>query len=104
MAVNHTEPVPLPLCVAFSPADVPPPQGAARFKDLVESEFFGGVRFFRVISGFMAQFGISGNPEISAYWRNQKLKDDPVVVSQSTGRTLVMRVRARVCVCVLLRC
>lgn len=36
------------------------PTGATRFKDLVESRYFSGVRFSRVIAGFMVQFGLSG--------------------------------------------
>ena len=42
------------------------PLGAARFKEMVDSNFFSGVRFFRVIENFMAQFGISGNPQLAA--------------------------------------
>ena len=61
------------------------PLGAARFRELVDSNFFNGVRFFRVISGFMAQFGISGKPDIAAQWREKKLKDDPVVKSNLRG-------------------
>jgi cyclophilin family peptidyl-prolyl cis-trans isomerase len=37
------------------------PLGAARMKTLVDEQFFSGVRFFRVINNFMAQFGISGD-------------------------------------------
>ncbi len=59
------------------------PLGAARFLELVDSGFFTGVRFFRAIKGFMAQFGISGNPEIAAEWRDKKLLDDPVTQSNT---------------------
>lgn len=61
------------------------PLGAARFKELVEANFFSGVRFFRVIEGFMAQFGISGNPAVAAEWREKKLTDDPVKQSNRRG-------------------
>ena len=61
------------------------PLGAARFRELVDSKFFSGVRFFRVIDGFMAQFGISGKPDIAAEWREKKLVDDPVVKSNTRG-------------------
>ena len=63
------------------------PIGAARFKELVTAEptFFTGVRFFRVISGFMAQFGISGTPSVAAEWRAKKIADDPKGV-KSNGR------------------
>jgi peptidyl-prolyl cis-trans isomerase A (cyclophilin A) len=66
------------------------PIGAARFKELVTAEpsFFTGVRFFRVISGFMAQFGISGSPSVAAEWRVKKIKDDPKGV-KSNGRGYV---------------
>jgi peptidyl-prolyl cis-trans isomerase A (cyclophilin A) len=54
------------------------PLGVERFLQLVKEDFFKGVRFFRVIDGFMAQFGIHGKPEIAAKWRDDKIKDDPV--------------------------
>merc|ERR1712083_378981 len=61
------------------------PLGVARFKELVEADFFKAVRFFRVIDGFMAQFGISGKPSVAAEWREKKLQDDPVVKSNTRG-------------------
>merc|ERR1712187_524930 len=61
------------------------PIGAARFKELVDTNFFKAVRFFRVIEGFMAQFGISGKPSLAAEWREKKLKDDPVKESNKRG-------------------
>lgn len=54
------------------------PEGAARLKELVENGFFQDVAFFRVLSGFVAQFGIHGDPAVSAEWRNRKIADDPV--------------------------
>lgn len=62
------------------------PLGAARFRELVESGFFDGARFFRVIAGFMAQFGISGDPSAGAGWRARRMADDPVVASNTRGR------------------
>jgi peptidyl-prolyl cis-trans isomerase A (cyclophilin A) len=38
-----------------------------------------------VISGFMVQFGISGDPKLSAPWREARIKDDPVVQSNQRG-------------------
>jgi peptidyl-prolyl cis-trans isomerase A (cyclophilin A) len=61
------------------------PNGADRFYNLVKNGFYDTGRFFRVISGFMAQFGISGDPQVSAVWRDQRLKDDPVKQSNKRG-------------------
>jgi peptidyl-prolyl cis-trans isomerase A (cyclophilin A) len=61
------------------------PNGADRFYNLVKSGFYDNVRFFRVISGFMVQFGISGDPKISAPWREARISDDPVKQSNKRG-------------------
>jgi peptidyl-prolyl cis-trans isomerase A (cyclophilin A) len=61
------------------------PQGADRFYNLVKSGFYDNVRFFRVISGFMVQFGINGDPKVMAGWRDQPIKDDPVTQSNKRG-------------------
>jgi cyclophilin family peptidyl-prolyl cis-trans isomerase len=61
------------------------PQGADRFYELVKSGFYDGQRFFRVLSGFMAQFGIHGDPKVSAAWRGRRILDDPVRQSNTRG-------------------
>lgn len=61
------------------------PLGADRFYNLVKSGFYDNVRFFRVISGFMVQFGISGDPAVMAGWRDAPIKDDPVTQSNKRG-------------------
>jgi peptidyl-prolyl cis-trans isomerase A (cyclophilin A) len=61
------------------------PNGADRFYNLVKNGFYNDVRFFRVLEGFMAQFGINGDPSLSAVWRNADIKDDPVKVSNGRG-------------------
>jgi peptidyl-prolyl cis-trans isomerase A (cyclophilin A) len=61
------------------------PNGADRFYNLVKNGFYNDVRFFRVLEGFMAQFGINGDPSISAVWRDANIKDDPVKVSNGRG-------------------
>jgi peptidyl-prolyl cis-trans isomerase A (cyclophilin A) len=61
------------------------PVGADRFYNLVKNGFYDENRFFRVISGFMVQFGINGNPQVSTPWRNAQIKDDPVKQSNKRG-------------------
>jgi peptidyl-prolyl cis-trans isomerase A (cyclophilin A) len=61
------------------------PNGADRFYNLVKNGFFNDARFFRVISGFMVQFGIHADPKISAVWRDADIKDDPVKESNKRG-------------------
>ena len=61
------------------------PNGADRFYNLVKNGFYDNVRFFRVISGFMVQFGINGDPGIMARWRAAQISDDPVTQSNTKG-------------------
>jgi homoserine O-acetyltransferase len=61
------------------------PRGADRFYHLVETGFYDDSRFFRVIKGRFAQFGIPGNPEIAAVWQNMHIPDDPVRASNVRG-------------------
>lgn len=61
------------------------PNGADRFYNLVQNGFYDGVRFFRVIDGFMAQFGMHGDPQVTAAWRAAPIQDDPVMSSNTRG-------------------
>jgi peptidyl-prolyl cis-trans isomerase A (cyclophilin A) len=61
------------------------PKGADRFYNLVKNGFYDNARFFRVISGFMVQFGIHADPQISERWRGARIEDDPVRQSNSRG-------------------
>jgi peptidyl-prolyl cis-trans isomerase A (cyclophilin A) len=61
------------------------PLGADRFYNLVRNGFFTNVAFFRVLPGFMAQFGMSANPAVSKAWENANFKDDPVKASNTRG-------------------
>ena len=61
------------------------PRGADRFYNLVQARFFDGVTFFRVVKGFVVQFGISPDPKVSAAWQTATIKDDPVKVSNTPG-------------------
>jgi peptidyl-prolyl cis-trans isomerase A (cyclophilin A) len=62
------------------------PKGAARFKELIEAKYYDECRFFRVIEGFMAQFGMNGDPEVNAKWDAKEIQDDPVKQSNTRGR------------------
>lgn len=61
------------------------PLGADRFYNLVRHHFYDGASFFRVLPGFMAQFGISAFPEVSKVWEHANIKDDPIVQSNHRG-------------------
>lgn len=61
------------------------PHGADRFYNLVKNGFYDNTRFFRVITGFMVQFGINGNPSLSSKWREANIPDDPVKASNKRG-------------------
>ena len=61
------------------------PNGADRFYNLAKSGFFTDIAFFRVIPGFMCQFGIHGDPAVAAKWRDANIPDDPVKGSNTRG-------------------
>ncbi|MBW1877528.1 MAG: peptidylprolyl isomerase [Deltaproteobacteria bacterium] len=61
-------------------------KGATRFYNLVRIGFYDDVAFFRVIDGFMVQFGIPGDPEVAAAWQQAVIKDDMVLRSNRRGR------------------
>src|SRR4051812_5558310 len=61
------------------------PHGADRFYHLVETGFYDNSRFFRVIQGRFAQFGIAGDPKLAALWRDAKLPADPERASNARG-------------------
>jgi peptidyl-prolyl cis-trans isomerase A (cyclophilin A) len=61
------------------------PRGADRFYNLVRARFYDGNEFFRVVKGFVVQFGISGFASVSTAWQNANIKDDPVKASNTVG-------------------
>ena len=61
------------------------PLGADRFYNLVKNGFYDDIRFYRVIPGFMAQFGLHGNVQVQTAWRGASLKDEPAKQSNMPG-------------------
>jgi peptidyl-prolyl cis-trans isomerase A (cyclophilin A) len=61
------------------------PNGADRFFNLVKNGLYDGCRFFRVVEGFIVQFGINGNPEVSKIWRSANIPDDKRGQSNQPG-------------------
>ena len=60
------------------------PHGADRFYNLVKNGYYKDIAFFRVIDGFMAQFGIHGDPKLNTVWRDASIPDDPKGVQSNT--------------------
>lgn len=59
--------------------------GVAHFKQLVDAGFYDGAPWFRVIDGFVAQCGISSDPEMNTQWENANIKDEKVVMGNQRG-------------------
>lgn len=55
------------------------PIGADRFVELVKEKYFDDVAFFRVVKGFVVQFGLNGDPAVTKKWQSKNIKDDPIV-------------------------
>jgi peptidyl-prolyl cis-trans isomerase A (cyclophilin A) len=62
------------------------PHGADRFYNLVRNGYYNQQRFFRVVPGFVVQWGMHGDPEISKFWQQANFLDDPVKQSNKRGR------------------
>jgi len=61
------------------------PLGADRFYNLVKNGYYNDCRFFRVIAGFMVQFGINGDPALNKVWNQARIGVDPVKASNKRG-------------------
>jgi len=61
------------------------PIGADRFYNLVKHHYYDNASVFRVVPGFVAQFGLSAYPPVSAAWQHANLQDDPVTQSNKKG-------------------
>lgn len=67
------------------------PLGVDRFHFLVRQGYYDGARFFRVVPGFVVQWGISGDTALSAVWGNRSVPDEPVKQSNLRGRVSYAR-------------
>jgi len=61
------------------------PLGADRFYNLVTAGYYDDTRIYRVVEGFMAQFGLNPNPYVNQAWKTQFIIDDPVTRTNSRG-------------------
>jgi peptidyl-prolyl cis-trans isomerase A (cyclophilin A) len=61
------------------------PNGVDRFSALTQTHFFDENRFFRVVPGFIVQFGLAGEPKMNERWDNRPIADDPVRQSNLRG-------------------
>ena len=61
------------------------PHAADRFYNLVKNGFYDDTRFFRVVAGRWAQFGINGDPKVATAWRAKTIPDDPPKQSNVRG-------------------
>ena len=61
------------------------PVGADRFYNLVKNHFYDGQKIFRVVPGFVAQFGISPYPSVSKAWQNATIPDDTIAAHNERG-------------------
>ena len=57
------------------------PEGVDRLYQLIKNEFYSDIAIFRVVPGFVAQFGIHNDSLINASWRSFKIEDEEVVES-----------------------
>jgi peptidyl-prolyl cis-trans isomerase A (cyclophilin A) len=67
------------------------PIGVDRFYDLVRRRYYEDARFFRVVSGFVAQFGLAGDPRVTEAWLSRTIPDEPVRQSNRRGRIAYAR-------------
>jgi peptidyl-prolyl cis-trans isomerase A (cyclophilin A) len=61
------------------------PRGADRFYELVRNGYYDRSKFFRVVRGFVVQFGLSADPKVSLAWVDATIPDDPVKKPNARG-------------------
>ncbi|PIQ61264.1 MAG: hypothetical protein COV99_09840 [Bacteroidetes bacterium CG12_big_fil_rev_8_21_14_0_65_60_17] len=71
------------------------PLGVDRAFYLFRNNFYEGARFYRVIDGFVAQFGGSGDAALDSIWRALPIADEPVRRTNARGTLAFARAGAR---------
>ena len=71
------------------------PVGVDRFYYLTSHNFYRGARFYRVVDGFVAQFGYTGQPSLDSVWRALQIDDEPVGHTNERGTISYARAGAR---------
>ena len=61
------------------------PLAADRFYHLVRLSYFDEASVYRMVSGFVAQFGIHNDKEVNEAWKNLGIEDEPVRMSNRRG-------------------
>lgn len=61
------------------------PNGADRFYRLIKADYYKHAKFFRIVPGFVVQFGMAADPELTNKWKQRQIPDDPVVGSNTAG-------------------
>ena len=61
------------------------PHGVDRFHELVRMKYFDQGRFFRVVPGFIAQFGVHRDFNVHGKWREYFIVDDPPQLKNMRG-------------------
>jgi len=61
------------------------PLGVDRVYHLMSNDFYAGARFYRVVPGFVAQWGFSGDPTLDSIWQERPIADEPTVESNLRG-------------------
>jgi peptidyl-prolyl cis-trans isomerase A (cyclophilin A) len=67
------------------------PGAADRFLELVEDGFFDGNRIFRVVPGYVVQWGIHDEAARNRQWEGREIRDEPVRVGNRRGRLAFAR-------------
>ncbi len=60
------------------------PNGAQHFYELVKAKYFDGARFYRVVPGFVVQWGAAADPAVTKKW-SANIPDDPVKATNARG-------------------